>query len=341
MRPMQIIATLLISVSLCLHALTAVLSESARSELVELQRQTGLSLVSVGSNTIYTVSFEKRSLIRANLVSTGTLVGGYFSEDGTKIAAYLCREPGITHPTPYRTECLGGFVLAIMQPDGSNFHEYTGLANPYEICWSHDGSKLALMVADKRQGGHAFFGLQILDLTTGATQRIADEPDTVVGPQCWSPDDKQVVYTSSNLGGHGVVSIYDVDRKTSREFSKGSRATWSPNGNWIALLDCPPSLWGCMYYVVSPSGGERRALFKSESATALWWSPDSRFVAYVNGAGFFERTPSQQLREMLRLRVRRLEDNSVTSFADFFDGDTMDFQWLRNGIPASNSGPPR
>jgi hypothetical protein len=52
-------------------------------------------------------------------------------------------------------------------------------------------------------------------------------------------------------------------------------------------------------------------------------------VAYVNGAGAWERSPSQLMREMVRLRVRRLEDNSVASFADFFDGDTMDFQWVR------------
>jgi tricorn protease-like protein len=61
----------------------------------------------------------------------------------------------------------------------------------------------------------------------------------------------------------------------------------------------------------------------------VWWSPDSRFVAYVNGAYFFERTPAQQLREMVRLRVRRLDDGSENSFADFFDGDTMEFQWVK------------
>lgn len=170
--------------------------------------------------------------------------------------------------------------------------------------------------------------MQILDLATEATQVIADDPDAFVDPQCWSPDDKHVVYTSNNMAGHGAVSIYDVDLKGSRDFSKGTRATWSPDGEWIALLDCPPSLWGCKYYIVRPSGSEKKVLLKSESATSLWWSPDSRFVAYVNGAHFFERTPAQQLQEMVRLRVRRLDDNSEASFADFFDGDTMDFQWV-------------
>jgi WD40-like Beta Propeller Repeat len=306
-------------------------SESVRSELIQMQKQNGLSLVSERDNKVFTIDFAKQRLREPKpLPSSGTAGNGYFSEDGTKIAVALCREPGITHPTPYSAQCPGGVVLAVMRADGSDPHEYTDLANPsYITCWSHDGSKIALVVQDRRRGRYAPSELQILDLATGATQVIASGHE-FVDPQCWSPDDKQVVYTASNMGGHGVVSIYDVELKTSRDFSKGSRATWSPDGNWIALLDCPPSLWGCKYFAVRPSGSERELLFKSESATALWWSPDSRFVAYVNGAGFFERTPAQQLREMVRLRVRRLEDNSVDSFADFFDGDTMDFQWVKN-----------
>jgi hypothetical protein len=58
-------------------------------------------------------------------------------------------------------------------------------------------------------------------------------------------------------------------------------------------------------------------------------------VAYVNMAVATERTPSQQMREMDRLRVRRLEDNAVDSFTDFFDGETMNFQWVKD--PDNNS----
>lgn len=324
----------LISLGLCAGALLlvpkAISRESVRSELARLQKQNGLALVSVRDNKIYAATFANHSLNEYTPFSDkGTVVSGHFSEDGTKIAVDLCRDPGITYPTPNRTDCPGGFVLATMRSDGSDFHEYPDFANPvYMTCWSHDGSKLALVVQDRRN--RAFVdALQIVDLTTGATQVISDRSDAFVDPQCWSPDDKHVVYTSNNMAGHGAVSIYDVDLMTSRDFSKGTRATWSPDGKWIALMDCPPSLWGCKYYIVRSSGSERKVLFKSESATSLWWSPDSRFVAYVNGAHFFERTPSQQLQEMVRLRVRRLDDNSEASFADFFDGDTMDFQWVK------------
>lgn len=308
----------------------ATAQESVRAELIRLQKQNGISLVSQRDNKVYTIDFAKRRLRESKpLPGSGTAGNGYFSEDGIKVAVALCREPGITHPTPYNADCPGGFVLAIMQADGSDRHEYTELANPGSMmCWSHDGSKIALVIQDRRKDRYAPHELQILDLATGATQVIAVGHHSFVDPQCWSPDDKHVVYTANNMAGQGLVSIYDIDLNKSRDFSKGTRPTWSPDGNWIALMDCPPSLWGCKYYLVSPSGNERRVLFKSEASTALWWSPDSRFVAYVNGARFFERTPYQQLREMVRLRVRRLEDGSEDSFADFFDGDTMGFQWV-------------
>jgi hypothetical protein len=76
------------------------------------------------------------------------------------------------------------------------------------------------------------------------------------------------------------------------------------------------------------SSGERKLLFKADAETALSWSPDSRFVAYVSDARVSERTPWELMREIRRLRVNRLEDNMECSFADFFDGDIMWFDWV-------------
>ena len=243
-------------------------SESVRSELIRLQKQNGLSLVGVRDNKIYTIAFAKHKLNKPKpLPIEGDLMGGSVSEDGTKIAFDYCREPGLTHPTPERTECSGGLVLATMQFDGSNVREFPYLVNPaYMLCWSHDGSKLALVARDIRKEKYAPLELQILELATGTTQVIGTGRE-FVDPQCWSPDDKQVVYTANNMAGQGLSAIYDIDKKISRDFSKGTRPTWSPDGNWIALLDCPPSL-GCKYFAVRPSGNGRKVLFESESATA-------------------------------------------------------------------------
>jgi len=145
----------LISLGLCAGGLLlvpkAMSRESVRSELTRLQKQHGLALVSVSDNKIYAIGFANRSL-RESLPfpGKGTVTGGGFSEDGTKIAVELCRDPGLTHPTPNWTDCPGGLVLAIMRADGSDSHEYPYFANPgYMMCWSHDASKLALVAGPK------------------------------------------------------------------------------------------------------------------------------------------------------------------------------------------------
>jgi WD40 repeat protein len=295
--------------------------ESIRAELIRMQKQTGLSLVSIRDNKIYRVDFAVRgAVIAKKIASRGTVTSGAISDDGTKIAANLCREPGFTHPTPNETACPSGDVFSVMRLDGSDAREYReSLGSGFGYCWSHDGTKVVLQTQNK---------LQIFDLAMGSAQTIAGY-DAFVDSQCWSRDDKKIVYTANNTVYTDKVAVYEVETKTSHDFSRGTRATWSPDGNWIAVMDCPPSLYGCSYFAVRPSGTERKLLFKSESATSLWWSPDSRYVAYVNGAALWEAAPWHLFEEMRCLRVRRIEDNSVASFADFFAGDTMDFQWVK------------
>src|ERR1700677_840220 len=64
--------------------------QSVRSDLIKMQRTTGLTLVSERDNKIYTVDFTKHKLGQPkSMPSTGTAVEGNFSEDGTRIAFEL------------------------------------------------------------------------------------------------------------------------------------------------------------------------------------------------------------------------------------------------------------
>jgi hypothetical protein len=306
-------------------------SESVHSELTRLQNDSGYRLVSVRDNKIFTLSFLNNSLSGSKpFVDKGTVVGGSVSPDGTKVAVSLCLDPGITHPKPNVSDCPSGFVLAIARIDGSDLRKYPDLAaGGIGFCWSHDMSKLALTMRDRRLGQSSPYNLQILDLETGLTEVIADGTDAFVDSQCWSPDDKQIVYTVNKPMGIRIVRLYDTRTKESKDMAGGGHPTWSPDGNWIAFLFCPPSLRDCVYYRIRLSTSQQDLLFKADGETGLSWSPDPRFVAYVIGASSSERKPSEQMREMLRLRVRRLEDNAEYSCADFFDGDIMWFDWVR------------
>jgi hypothetical protein len=68
---------------------------------------------------------------------------------------------------------------------------------------------------------------------------------------------------------------------------------------------------------------------RDDAETGLSWSPDSRFVAYVSAASSSERKPSEQMREIVRLHVRRLENSAEYPCTYFFDADIMWFDWVR------------
>jgi len=310
--------------------------ESARSDLLQLQNRSGLRLVAVRDSKVFTVSFaDGRTDQSKPFVSKGTAANGTVSPDGTRVAISLCPDPGTTHPTPYRSECAAGLVLAVVRADGSDLKQYSDFANPgLGFCWSHDMSELVLSMEDRRKGRRfAGLNLQIVDLNTGDTELIDDGSVAYVDSQCWSPDDKHLVYWIDKPLGVEIVRMYDTQTKKSRDIASGGHPTWSPDGKWIAFLYCPPSLSNCKYYGTETSTNEQKILFKTDGETGLSWSPDSRFVAYVNGATFFERSPSEYLREMRRLRIRRLDDNAEDSFADFFDGDIMWFDWVTRIAP--------
>lgn len=56
--------------------------------------------------------------------------------------------------------------------------------------------------------------------------------------------------------------------------------------------------------------------------------PDSQCVAYVSAKGFFERWPQEQLIEVRRLRIRRLQDGAEDWLLNLYTRDPTDFRWV-------------
>jgi Tol biopolymer transport system component len=294
--------------------------ESVRAELIRLQKQSGLSLVSVEGGgrggELYVVMFASRNLAGKQFIRGENAGEGAVSSDGKAIAFELRRETERTFSTPsgkvfpqYRR------YLGIIRQDGSALREYPDLDEPYGLCWSFDESALTLSVKNLNQGKQSDHSLQILNLDSGTTEEV--DAGGYVTTQCWSPDGKQIVYQVGQ-----VMRVYDIQQKQSWALAVGTGPTWSPDGNWIAFLD------GGEYYVIRPSGKERKLLFKMKDAlTPLWWSPDSRFVAYIRRDRLFEGSWIPE--EQGRLRVRRLEDNTEDWAANLFVVHVPSFQWVK------------
>jgi len=140
--------------------------DSVRGELIRLQNQSGLTLISFeGSGPggpVYVFDFASRSLPDRKLLKAE--MGGVraITPDGTKIAVELRREMGQVFSTPagkmfpqYRTS------LGIVRRDGSDFREYPDLDEPDDVCWSPDGSVLVLTAKNLKQARGAGRRLQI------------------------------------------------------------------------------------------------------------------------------------------------------------------------------------
>lgn len=319
LRPIVGMAFFAVALTVLTQAST---KESIRAELTRLQKQGGLSLVSFEgggrSGNLSIVLFANRSFSERHLLKNENVGEGSISLDGTEIAFELWRKTGqkLSAPTgkeypEYRS------YLGIVRQDGSDLREYPDLDKPYNSCWSFDKSALALSVKDLKHGKDASYGLQILNLGSGTIEMI--DAKGYVTTQCWSPNGKQIVYQTDQ-----TLRLYDIQEKKSWALTNGRYATWSPDGNWIAFLEDDG------YYAIRPSGNEKKLLFKKKDAlTALWWSPDSRLVAYVSRTRFLEGRWWPPM-EQGRLRIRRLEDNAEDWVANLYiEGHVPSFQWIK------------
>ncbi len=272
--------------------------QSVRAELARLQGQTGLSLITVENRSILVVDFSRRSVVKVRNLTGGI---GAISPDGTMIA-FVADSPAMSDN------------LAVSGIEGSDFRVYRNVRMPANncICWSPDNSK---MVIGSMNIGFQGETLRLLEVSSGAVAEIAKGGR--VTSQCWSPDSKHFVYEDD-----GQLRVYDTEENRSQNLkTKGDQATWSPNGKRIAFLDSDT------YYAMDPTGiGGRQALFKKwQAQSGLWWSPDSRFVAYVSQAGWLEGGLLVPDSEVYWLRVRRLQDNSETKVAG---ATAQNYEWV-------------
>lgn len=277
------------------------------TELIGLQKQTGLS-IAYFYRSLYVVNFADRELVPGKeILPAGESAGGDISPDGRKIA-FLHFNSTIQD-------------LGIMRSDGSDLREYPEFVTD-AVCWSYDLSKLAMEVQNTKRGATAPDDpLLILNLDSGKTRQL--DVRAYVTSQCWSPNSKALVY-----GTEDSVRLYDAERNIWSVLAKGTEPTWSPDGNWISFRD------GDSYYAIRPSGEDRRLLFRTRGAiSGLWWSPDSRFVAYVGRNRLFERPFIAIDVGWLRLRIRRLADGSEDWVAQLSDVVVPRFHWIKSINP--------
>jgi WD40 repeat protein len=247
-----------------------------REELVSRQAEGGLALSSFGHGSIHTADFTRRDkwIEEKKLPAPADHTqDGLLSPDGNLVALFL------------RNHGKLKYSLGIIHRDGSGMVEYPDLTSA--LCWSSDSKRL---IVQKEWSSAETSQPMLLDLDSTRIEEISVPRRATFTTQCWSPDGQQLVYhvldhepprwtpkrsKIKEPPNPGTIFIYDIGRKKARSLGQGQDATWSPDGQWIAYWN------DAAEWRMSPSGEERRRLFKrKEAQSPLLWSPDSRLVLY-------------------------------------------------------------
>ena len=282
----------LIAVALLLAALAgtiavgALLNRNQPDVLVEYDN--GMVTLSDGCGTVVGIdptTFQPRDLVSGTAECRFGWGSAEWSSDGRWMAYLAGGEGG------------DGVWLYDAEADEARLLPGCASTQCVEVDISPDGSLATFLTVRVEESDDAnrvvqFFGLGLVETDSGVVHAI-DLPG-LAGRPSFSPDGDQIAITLQ--GGQSGVHVLDVADVMEGTFPQDSlvfgiveaaKATWSPNGAWIAAevtsyrqaSCCTPSLW-----VVRPDGTEARPLTSPLSGLgdrSPSWSPDSTTIAYL------------------------------------------------------------
>ena len=171
--------------------------------------------------------------------------------------------------------------IHVTDRDGTRSVELT---DGYAPAWSPDGTQIAFVRMNKVDDPN---GSEIwLINPDGSDERaLTHTPQLRETSPSWAPDGMRVLLTrwatdgSEDLIGY-LPEIVEVQLRSGEleVLGLGERASYSPNGTWIAVSNCPG---------IAVLGVELRVEIHSiRSAACVMpdWSPDGRYLAFAMGA---------------------------------------------------------
>jgi len=198
--------------------------------------------------------------------------------------------------------------IYLMNPDGSNVRQLTNVepgepgnwdVNPQ---WSPDGTQIVFEAhrADESTVGlvegtvvvnedsNKKDGIWVVDTATGDERELVP-PDYENRNPAWSPDGKQIVFSSNRDGDIEIFSI-DANGTNLQQLTENSAddnyPVWSPDGNRIAFYSNRDGVFGL--FVMNADGRDQRRLVEVKGLSDVIpveakpvWSPDGKYIAFA------------------------------------------------------------
>ena len=145
--------------------------------------------------------------------------------------------------------------------------------------YSRDGRWIAYTAADSDD-------LWISRADETDARKLTSQPEHVNLPR-WSPDGRQIAFTSRTPNRPWRIYIIDRDTGERREASEGNdnqgAPTWSPDGKFITYGNvlCQQTHI-CAIHRIDLATGKLQTLPRSEGLFTARWSPDGRYIAALH-----------------------------------------------------------
>jgi dipeptidyl aminopeptidase/acylaminoacyl peptidase len=269
----------------------------------------GLVLPRAGGYAVLDASGRPRDLSRWHCprhLSCGNFDGVAFSPDGKRLAFSSDAEGGdrSTYPgfhiidlrtgADRRIPALRRYVQTAplrtrirLQQDQTRIF---GCATPSYLSWSRDGSRIAYTCWGTFTGTHIY-----TIRPDGTGRRLIPTRTANAFSPTWSPDDRQIAFSTDQMPTHSSVYVIDLDGRNERRLAAGALPNWSPQGNAIAYvaLGCGASWERSRIRVVTttgsdatPSRGGCPGIGPTGSRIATW-SPDGSRIAVETFGGVY------------------------------------------------------
>ena len=175
------------------------------------------------------------------------------------------------------TRAAGSYVRRKRDFDSTTPRKALGIVRPVI---SPDGTKVAFA---------AIGDIYVMPIG-GKPENITKDRFLDTDPE-WSPDGKQLVYSSDKGGNHLQLRIYDFatgqDRQLTHMATQPQGATWSPDGKRIAFFDVGAVWRSASVSVVDVATGTVTKIHNTLNAPGMpTWSPDGKRVAIANIAPY-------------------------------------------------------
>jgi Tol biopolymer transport system component len=244
--------------------------------------------------------------------SAGMFVYNVEDETTTKIFSsesefpfYLYWSPDNDNVTFLSTSAAGRSLLLQSVPVGEGERVILDAGSPYYWSWAPDGNAMIVHMGSETSSTPEH--LAFLQLDTGVIEDGLDSNPAPFQAPAWSPNGERILYTRVNEEAKNEIVVADSTGEFQQSlavFEFNTAFAWSPDSELVAYIEGTQTLDAGVIgklHVVDLASSED--FFQAEDIFAVFWSPNSRKLAYFRPLLAQATDPSGEQQLLLQLNM--------------------------------------